>query len=105
MVDSTPTSPARSIDPVSGANQNTNTYWRRIKSAFEERKLLDPYFTTIYMQRGEKAMSNTCFAMYVADTCSSAVQMVRMFTMYRQDSSDQEFKFLHVFSRIESCEK
>uniref|UniRef100_A0A8I7B4A3 Uncharacterized protein n=1 Tax=Hordeum vulgare subsp. vulgare TaxID=112509 RepID=A0A8I7B4A3_HORVV len=25
--------------------------------------------------------------------------------MYRQDNSDQEFKFLHVFSGIESCEK
>ncbi|KAE8785339.1 putative methionyl-tRNA synthetase [Hordeum vulgare] len=32
-------------------------------------------------------------------------QMVRMFNMYRQDNSDQEFKFLHVFSRIGSCKK
>ncbi|KAI5021797.1 hypothetical protein ZWY2020_058527 [Hordeum vulgare] len=31
--------------------------------------------------------------------------MVQMFSMYRQDNDDQEFKFLHVFSRIESCEK
>ncbi|KAE8802539.1 putative methionyl-tRNA synthetase [Hordeum vulgare] len=31
--------------------------------------------------------------------------MIRMFTMYRTDNEDQEFKFLHVFSRIESCEK
>ncbi|KAE8797368.1 putative methionyl-tRNA synthetase [Hordeum vulgare] len=31
--------------------------------------------------------------------------MVWMFGMYRQDNSDQEFKFLHVFSKIESCEK
>ena len=46
------------------------------------------------------------FAMYVADTCSSAAQMVRMFAMYRQDgSTDQEFKYLHVLSRIEKCEK
>ncbi|KAE8775879.1 putative methionyl-tRNA synthetase [Hordeum vulgare] len=28
-----------------------------------------------------------------------------MFNVYRQDNGDQEFKFLHVFSRIESCEK
>ena len=28
------------------------------------------------------------FAVYVADTCSSAAQMVRMFIMYRQDNSD-----------------
>lgn len=31
--------------------------------------------------------------------------MVRMFVMYRADNVNQEFKFLHVFSRIESCEK
>ena len=36
--------------------------------------------------------------------CSSA-QLVRMFAMYRQDNSDQEFKYLHVFKRIEKCEK
>ena len=28
-----------------------------------------------------------------------------MFAMYRQDSSDQEFKYLHVFKRIDKCEK
>ena len=44
------------------------------------------------------------FAQHVADTCSST-QMVRMFTMYLQDSRDQEFKFLHVFTRIKKCEK
>ena len=31
--------------------------------------------------------------------------MVRMFEMYRQDSKDADFKFLHVFTRTESCEK
>ena len=31
--------------------------------------------------------------------------MVRMLEMYWQDSKDAEFKFLHVFSRIEKCEK
>ena len=28
-----------------------------------------------------------------------------MFDMFRQDNNDLEFKFLHVFTRIESCEK
>ncbi|KAE8779390.1 putative methionyl-tRNA synthetase [Hordeum vulgare] len=28
-----------------------------------------------------------------------------MFNMYHQDNEDQEFKFLHVFYMIESCEK
>ena len=45
------------------------------------------------------------FVVYIASTSSSSAQMVQMFNMYRQDSSDQEFKFLHVFSRIESCKK
>ena len=45
------------------------------------------------------------FTVYFADTCSSTVQMVRMFDMFRQDNIDQEFKFLHVFTKIESCEK
>ena len=31
--------------------------------------------------------------------------MVRMFEMYRDDNEQAEFKFLNVFTRIESCEK
>ncbi|KAE8784852.1 putative methionyl-tRNA synthetase [Hordeum vulgare] len=31
--------------------------------------------------------------------------MVRMFDLFCEDNIDQEFKFLHVFTRIESCEK
>ncbi|CAM0954569.1 unnamed protein product [Alopecurus aequalis] len=34
-----------------------------------------------------------------------SLQMVHMFDMYRRDNNDAEFKFLHVFTRIESCEK
>ncbi|KAE8819784.1 putative methionyl-tRNA synthetase [Hordeum vulgare] len=47
-----------SIDPITDANQNTDTYSRRIKTAFDERKLVDPDFANIHMDRGEKAMSN-----------------------------------------------
>lgn len=47
-----------SIDPITSANQNANTYWSRIKTAFDERKLVDPNFAIIYMDRGEKAMAN-----------------------------------------------
>ena len=31
--------------------------------------------------------------------------MFRMFDAYQQDNKDAEFKFLHIFARIESCEK
>ena len=31
--------------------------------------------------------------------------MVRMFEIYRHSNKDADFKFLHVFTRIESCEK
>ncbi|KAE8786207.1 putative methionyl-tRNA synthetase [Hordeum vulgare] len=110
-----------SIDPITGVNQNTDTYCGRIKTVLDERKLVDPDFDNIRMDRGEKAMSNhwstiqtTCNKWHgivkeVAARSESGAnvegQMVRMFAMYRADNEDQEFKFLHVFSRIESCEK
>ena len=36
--------------------------------------------------------------------CSSA-QLLRMFVLYRQSNSDAEFKYLHVYKRIDKCEK
>ncbi|KAE8811380.1 putative methionyl-tRNA synthetase [Hordeum vulgare] len=42
------------IDP----NQNNDTYWGRIKTAFDERKMVDPDFSSIHMDRDEKAMEN-----------------------------------------------
>ena len=39
-------------------NQSIETYWERIKAALNERKLVDPYFKGVYMQRGSKAMAN-----------------------------------------------
>ena len=30
---------------------------------------------------------------------------MRMFTMYRRDNLDADFKFLHVYKRIDKCEK
>ncbi|KAE8820957.1 putative methionyl-tRNA synthetase [Hordeum vulgare] len=50
------------IDPIIGGNQNTNTYWGRIKTTFDERKLVEPDFVNIHMVCGEKAMSN-CWSM------------------------------------------
>ncbi|KAE8798114.1 methionyl-trna synthetase [Hordeum vulgare] len=81
-----------SMDPITDTNQNNKTYWRRIKTTFDELKLVDPEFAGIQMERTDKAMSNHW--------------MVRMFEMFRRDSNtDAGCKFLHVFTRIESCEK
>ncbi|KAE8803243.1 putative methionyl-tRNA synthetase [Hordeum vulgare] len=46
------------IEPITGVNQNSNTYWSRIKTVLNERKLVDPDFASIHMDRGEKAMAN-----------------------------------------------
>jgi hypothetical protein len=31
--------------------------------------------------------------------------MIKMFQAYRNDNDDVEFKFIHVFKRIKTCEK
>jgi hypothetical protein len=47
-----------SIDAVTGANQCSETYWVRVKKAFDERKFIDPNFQGIHMDHGYKAMGN-----------------------------------------------
>jgi hypothetical protein len=47
-----------SIDPISGANQNSDTYWERVKVAFDECKLLDPDFNKVHMDRNVSGMSH-----------------------------------------------
>jgi hypothetical protein len=32
------------------------TYWQRVKLAFDERKIVDPYFNKTVMIRGDKVM-------------------------------------------------
>ena len=48
------------LDPVTGTNQNIETYWAYIKAEFDKRKLVDPYFKGVHMKRGSKAMANHC---------------------------------------------
>jgi hypothetical protein len=46
-----------SINGITGANQNFDTYWQRVKLVFDERKIVDSYFNKTVMVRGEKAMA------------------------------------------------
>ncbi|KAE8816666.1 putative methionyl-tRNA synthetase [Hordeum vulgare] len=55
-----------SIDPIIDANQNTDTYLGRIKTTFDERKLVDPDFANIHMDYGEKAMANSWSTIQIA---------------------------------------
>jgi hypothetical protein len=45
-----------SMNSITGANQNYDTYWQRVKLVFDERKIVDPYFNKTVMTRGKKAM-------------------------------------------------
>jgi hypothetical protein len=45
------------MNGITGANQNFDTYWQRVKLAFDERKIVDPYFNKTVMVHGEKAMA------------------------------------------------
>jgi hypothetical protein len=47
-----------SIDPISDANQNSDTYWERVKVAFDECKLIDSMFNKIHMDCNPFGMSH-----------------------------------------------
>ncbi|CAM0951258.1 unnamed protein product [Alopecurus aequalis] len=109
------------IDSIIGANQNGDHYWVSVKKSYEERRMLDPEFAVCTIDHGEKAMANHWASIQQACNKWHDIQeevrnrpqsgsnveqrMVHMFDMYRRDNNDDEFKFLHVFTRIESCEK
>jgi hypothetical protein len=45
------------MNGITGANQNFDTYWQRVKTVFDKHKIVDPYFNKMVMVRGEKAMA------------------------------------------------
>jgi hypothetical protein len=47
-----------SIDPISDANQNSDIYWEMVKVSFDERKLMDPTFNKLHMDRNSFRMSH-----------------------------------------------
>jgi hypothetical protein len=47
-----------SIDPISGANQNSDTYLERVKVAFDECKLLDLTFNKVHTDSNSSGMSH-----------------------------------------------
>ncbi|KAK1610866.1 hypothetical protein QYE76_034539 [Lolium multiflorum] len=111
-----------SMNGIIGANQSFDTYWLRVKQAYEERKLVDPYFnkTNMNVYRGEKAMATHWGIMQTACSKWHGVQeeiekrpisghdleqkLRRALDMYAEDTGLQ-FKFLNVYARLEHCEK
>ena len=47
-----------SLDPIVGANQNMDHYWKRVKTTYDERWIIDPEYSMIATEHGEKAMAN-----------------------------------------------
>ena len=47
-----------SCDAIIGANQAMDNYWKRVKTEFDERWMIDPDFASCVVDRGQKAMAN-----------------------------------------------
>uniref|UniRef100_A0ACD5UJP4 Uncharacterized protein n=1 Tax=Avena sativa TaxID=4498 RepID=A0ACD5UJP4_AVESA len=110
-----------SIDPFTGANQSSEAYWLRVKAAYDERRHLDPYFKDLYHDRNDSGISHRWHMIqHACNKWHGVVEEVRrvhvsgtnfedqmhaMITAYHEDNDDVEFKFIHVFARIETCDQ
>ncbi|CAM0879688.1 unnamed protein product [Alopecurus aequalis] len=109
-----------SLEQIVGANQAMDNYWKRVKTAYDERRMIDPDFAACVTERGQKAMANhwaniqaACnkwhgiqeeVAMRPKSGANREMELVRMLEAYKNDEN-ADFKFLHVFVVIEGCEK
>ncbi|KAK1661752.1 hypothetical protein QYE76_049911 [Lolium multiflorum] len=119
-----------SMNDIIGANQSFDTYWLRVKQAYEERKLVDPYFNKTNMNvyretrqwppiggscgraangtaygrrsRNGRSAAMTWSKRYAPSTCITELR--RALDMYTDDTGLQ-FKFINVYARLENCEK
>ncbi|KAK1662425.1 hypothetical protein QYE76_050584 [Lolium multiflorum] len=104
-----------STNGIIGANQSFDTYWLRVKQAYEERKLVDPYFNktnmNVYRERRQwppiggscrrRAANGTAYGRRSRNGRSAAMTWSKRYV----PSTITEFKFLNVYARLEHCEK
>jgi hypothetical protein len=79
-----------SMNSITSANQNYDTYWQRVKFAFDERKIVDPYFNKTVMIHGEKAMCTHWGIMQAA--CSGWHGIQEEIEARRESGADFEAK-------------
>ncbi|KAK1680988.1 hypothetical protein QYE76_041836 [Lolium multiflorum] len=92
-----------SIDPFTGSNQNAESYWKRVKAAFDERWLLDPYFKALTTDRNVSPLAHdAAHLQQVARHCGGDARHDHRLPRGQRHI---EFKFVHVFARIETCDK
>ena len=78
------------MDPITGSNQNGDTYWRRVKAAFDERKMVDPDFSDVFMERGPKAMASHWSAIQAACNKWHGIQEEVLARLESGSSNDQK---------------
>nr|XP_020168324.1 uncharacterized protein LOC109753808 [Aegilops tauschii subsp. strangulata] len=96
------------LDPITGTNRSIDTYWDRIKAEFDERKLVDPTSKASTCSAGRKqwrTIGGSSKWRATNGMGSSRRSWLARRAAPASRISDQDFKYLHVFKRIQKCEK